>query len=295
MRNLKSDLTITNPEIIPLLYCDILDEKIDLIHQKVFLQVGNQKFMINEILANGLKNLIRKEDKIEYSENYEIINDYFTYIRLIQELFDRIKIKNELERAILLKILIEEGYFSINQHFSFNIVKEKIKMFQGLEVIIGNGCCRNISSFYQDIFIKENHPLIFGGTLSSDGSISNHSNHVMNLIKFHDKLYGYDLTNGLIFSFVNRYQMKASGNKTYYMTYTSYWDLVYTDYELNEINNNLDNYASSISPTISTNKHIKYIKEVNKIIDENAKLLVNFHNKTDKIRQDIKEKILVKK
>ncbi len=89
-----------------------------------------------------------------FRENRELIELYNKYIGNIIELFDFIKTnKSDLFYAILCDILIDAGFFSADRNFSSkNDDFKEISIKRGINIINGEGICRNIACFYEDIF-----------------------------------------------------------------------------------------------------------------------------------------------
>jgi len=298
MKRVKKNIFVTEDEIENLCN-DIVDEKVDLIYQNVFLIDGKRKILINEKLASAFQKTITKYEKKESEKNKEIINDYYKFINLIRELFEKLKLDNELETIILLKELINIGLFSANETFLPRLKCDEIWHFEGISVVNGSGCCRHLASFYQNIFRDLKHPTFLGGNLSEKKLKLMRkpiiSNHAINLVNYHDQLLGYDISNEIVFSFINKNQLRDIFSKNSFFTYKSYWDLLHFNYSCEDINKNLDLFKRNVGAKISREEYEQVLLNVKKIIDANLKLFNMFFNYTYKLKNQIHEQILVKK
>lgn len=293
MINLRRDLIVKSPAEISNLYLRISKEECDLFYQKVYLKRKKHKRLINKDIFEFPKKVAMDEKLKEYNCNYDAIEEYYQYINLIRELLDYLKIENELQAAILIRNLVEIGYFSANNTFEHKRSREKLKFYQGINIVLGDGCCRDIAAFYQDIFKERfKHNLVFAGVLDKSPLIFERTNHIINLINYHEQLYGYDLINGLLFAFASKYKMKTIDGTKHSMVYRSYWDLFFTDYSFDEIQAHIDEFEPNLKYSISKEEYAQIMQMVRKKIDENIKLLKHFQQSTNSSKEGIKRLIL---
>lgn len=77
-------------------------------------------------------------------------------------LADQIGFSDDIDKMVLMSMLINFGYLSKNDNYNGKIVEEALELYQGaifelgLIPIIGNGCCRHISSLAKLILDKFN-------------------------------------------------------------------------------------------------------------------------------------------
>ncbi len=273
---------------------NVINEKIDLLHQKVILlnKDTGSRTDITEFTYKILKGIVENEKDGIYNENKELIDDYNKYINAVRELFDGFKIKDELLSAIVLRYMIKKGYFSVKGKFAFEEYKEPIPLNDGLTIITGRGCCRNMAYFYSDVFDGiYKHPLAYGGFISDNQEAAT-SNHVINLASYNDRLLGYDLTNGLVFRFLDKEHMFTDEDGPFYLNYSTYWDLVHTKNSYKDVVKNLELYDKSVGNVLSPDDHNKYVRKAFRLIDNNKFKIIKFNIHTHKIKKEINEKTL---
>ena len=142
------------------------------------------------------------QNKIIYNDNIE---QYNNFTKLVAELINDIGEKNNsISYSRIFSKLLYDGYLSDSSHFIVTDQKEyllDIKGFLGIDIINGVGCCRHISSFYQDVFDCLNmsgnalccfEPNITDTSSNLDISITGRANHVINLLKYNGLYYVYD-------------------------------------------------------------------------------------------------------
>ena len=228
------------------------------------------------------KNNIEKEK----NDNIELINLYENFINEVATLLKKLNTyNNPFLYPFLLSNLIALGITSeYNENFnasnSFDLIN-----FLGINVIMGQGVCRNVNSFANDIFnkleLKSNTLFI---SLESN---SMKPNHLITLINLNDKYYGFDVYNNLLFVFKKYNQLKCVNDFTLkdsqvpIFQYYAYFGL--KENQFNELlmklqtHNNIDyNYL----------KHLQLI--ANDIISPDNKDIFEFYNKTKNIKNKIK-------
>ena len=242
-----------------------------------------------------------------YKNNYELVTLYEEYINKIVELFDFIMIKNEdLFYTIVFNILMEIGFFSYNNTFDNSVDNFKeLSIKPGINVIAGYGVCRNIACFYDDVTKHfYDYPLKLCCFDKKDGLTSDtklYGNHMINLTKYHDTIYGFDIMNHCLFNAISKSKLKGF-NVNYYLTHKVYGDLlinVVTDLKLRndyirefEIKKMLLEIASR-HPIITNYDYEKIISDANEFIIRRKKIFQSFLKDNDSLKYEIKEKILI--
>ena len=252
-----------------------------------------------------------KENIVEYNNNLELIKLYDDYIQKLTELFDFLLGKNDdLFYTIVFNILFEIGFFSHNNTFddSMDNFKElSIKL--GISVVNGAGVCRNISCFYEDIFKNIfNYPLslccfnkISDSDKDNDAKI--YSNHMINLSKYQDVIYGFDLINHSLFKPIDKNKLKCL-DTNFYLYHKAMGDLLINvttgltlkDNFLNELKLKKQLLMiSSRADTITKEKYQKLILDANNFIVGHKKIFKSFLEDSTKYKDEIKEKMLLLK
>ena len=148
------------------------------------------------------KKLILEEKRIEA---------YYEFINLVANLIYDLGIKdNSISYSVLISTLALKGYFSENKIKSFsNTPKYDASGFYGMDVIAGNCCCRHFAFFHRDVFDKLGQfSYLFPCVMLEENPSNASANHLVNIIKYGDNLYSYDVGNQLLFGFINGLELQ---------------------------------------------------------------------------------------
>ena len=259
---------------------------------------------LQKIKLKHLKNNIEL-----YNNNLELVTMYDEYIKKIVELFDFVMArKDDLFYTIVFNILMEMGFFSYNHTFNDNLDDfNELSIKPGINIVAGYGVCRNIACFYEDITkYFYNYPLKIccfdkKGELNNDTKL--YGNHVINLTKYHDIIYGFDIMNHCLFTVTSKSKLTGF-NLNYSLIYKMYGDILIklvTDLE------NKNDYVEKLktkkmlleiaarSPIITNNDYEKLINEANEFLINRKKIFQSFLEENAKLTQEINEKMLVLK
>ena len=183
------------------------------------------------------------ERNLEYEKYIRAIKNYYMFLDSVVKLLLSLKIHTPLEYAIAIRYLIINGYLSYNGNYCFSCEFDNELMSNfGMNIICGSGCCRHEVDIFCNLFS------MIG--LYSKKFYCNHSffkylnfnrkraaDHVISLINYEDLLYGFDITNNMLFRFVNQSQMKSL---TYYdpvyLTYKPYYEMIFDGISIEKIN-----------------------------------------------------------
>lgn len=274
---------------------DCADEKI----------IKNYK-IYRDFLANK-KEYNLKKYSAEISTYYAIMKEAKNFLKDIG-----IK-KDAFEYSGALSYLVWNGYFSNNKNFTFKDYElEELSGFEGMNVIYGEGCCRNITRFFKDSFDEKKIPsniilnnIYFDGSEFFDLDIKRNStngplekasfgetyvddneeiaNHSCILFKHNKKYFVYDPTN------INIYAMNGTKGKlvlgdgyiqTHPYSLMTLGDL--EDYEMEYIVSDMSNAKVSYR---SNDKALNKIINGCELLQENSDLCSDFH---DTIKPKIK-------
>lgn len=136
------------------------------------------------------------EDSKKYGDTFI---EYNKFINKLVSFLKKMNLNSSIEFSIAIKYLIDNGYLSKDGVF---YRKEPINEFQsryGLNIIDGNGVCRNYAYFHNDVMKKlgEYCKRYFCASCSCENAENMSANHILNLIKYNDCLYGIDLAKKL--------------------------------------------------------------------------------------------------
>ena len=264
--------------------------------------------MTNEELKQVQLKYIDRNTKM-YNDNKELIDMYNQYIDNIVELFDLIRNnESDLFYTMVFKLLIEIGLLSATHKLTTrdnSFIELPIKF--GMNIVEGRGLCRNFACFYDDVFsCFYNYPL-FMSCLDpfiepNDDSIIL-GNHMINLTKHNDTIYGFDLTNNCLYIPVSENTISSLDN-TITSEYKHQGDvsmkmnrlLKYDDdffKEIRFIKQMLKDYDKH--NYINQEEYEKLKIDVNNFVVGKKEILLNFMYKNEELTQEIKKKMLLLK
>lgn len=139
------------------------------------------------------------EKKSKYLELDVLYNEF---VSKTADLLNQLnKDENLFLYPLLLSNLIELGITGEYMK-EFNIINSvDLNYYFGINVAMGQGVCRNVNSFANDVFKKIG--LKSETLLVSLNSVSIKPNHLITLIKYNDNYFGIDVYNNMIFTFSN--------------------------------------------------------------------------------------------
>ncbi len=257
----------------------------------------NNKTNYKEVISSNI---------YSYIENNELVDLYYKYIEEVVDFFDKlIRDKSDLFYSVFFDILVQKGLFSATNKIVFtnNDFKELSLKF-GLNVINGVASCRNIACFYEDIFcVFYRYPLkicCYDKLIDTKNTGEAYGNHVINITKHDDTLYGIDFRNHSIFTFTGSDELKLMGGN-YTLQYFPDADVLLkavsnTSYRRNIINE-VDREKLIIEeaykkPIITKEEYLKLLEEVKEFYLNKEHVIQSFMFKNKSLQNDIKEKML---
>lgn len=223
-------------------------------------------------------------------ENKDLLELYDNFIDKCARLCRELKVNNDsLSCTNLIGSLISLGIFSnSSDDFNYGVVNKEIDFFEGINIVKGEGVCRNFSSFTYDVLDRLN--LDVENVWCSAFNNLNKTNHTINLVKYKGKFYGVDVYNNLLFSFVNQTDLVSLFNDSIAaccLTLLKY--LTYDGLSMENLLNKLNDFGnSSFIPAISSDSYDLLVSNVNEILIDNNSLLYDFVVDT----KDTKDKIV---
>ncbi len=263
---------------------------------------------MEEKLYNTKFKHIQNNNQIN-EENKDLITIYNNYVNNITELFDLIMDKNNhLFNTLVFDILLEIGFFSYNNQFTSDKDDFKELLIKpGLCVVNGIGLCRNVACFYDDIFKNfYNYPLklcCFDNHFNNDDDTKIYGNHLINLVHYHDNMYGFDNMNHLLFKAINENELNGI-DIDYQLIYKPLGDiLIRLSTELDIYDDYLDKIKliksilqmASKQKTISIEKYQELINRANDFIIQRKKIFKSFLNDNIDYKEKIHKKMLLLK
>lgn len=236
---------------------------------------------------------MRYEQGILYNDE---INEYNNFLHILKELMESLGFNTSLENIIAISYLIKNGYLSYEKSFDIKSPTDDLEIKYGMSIICGMGCCRNFSSFGNDILnLLGYYSKIFycytPTFILSRFSYSEEANHVINLIEHDGVKYGIDMYNGdtlygfknkLILSSISSYYFKSIRYKPYYEIVTGESTFDDIDFQLEIFNN--ESKKNKISSFVYEDGIRAHTLEV---MSRHTDLFEDFHSKTKDIKKDL--------
>lgn len=298
--------------------------------------------------VNDLKIINQQEDKsiLNYTKKYqdqininkeiykEELKLYKQILKDAKDLVYNLGIdNNSISYSIIISNLLWQGYLSVNKTFNFNSTdNEKFLDLAGLEsfdVILGEGCCRHLTPFLDDILselnisakdiinytvpIKPNRKAIIKIERKDDENYPYGTyylydekeeepplgDHMSSLIIQNNNYYIYDVTNLLTFKVDNITKEKLTGTMydgEGYIKLKAYSLMQKYNLNFNEIRTILsDIKKQDKSDFITKSEYETIVKYTNNICINSKDIFNSFHNKIKPDLKTIKEKVLSKK
>ena len=265
--------------------------------------ISKQKNSLIPYTPMETSSLILKERKIIWDREKTIFKDaleqYDDFISKIAVLIHELGYSSVLECSLMVGYLIDNGYLSYDFDFIDGNPKKEIIHRLGTSILTGTGCCRNYSNMLKDVLSCMNEYV--DTMFCYQGKIkftNNKANHMINLVKHEDYIYGLDLYNNKkLFRFENPIELKE-------ITYARHSSLLYKpDYEVLVGETDWDTVKEKLKlfqdmsekKTIGHFEYEKYYKRAvrNKMDNEHDRLF-DFHEKTKLLKKEIADSIIKK-
>ena len=257
--------------------------------ERVYLKDVNiyeRNFLLNE---QNFWNIRRVYDGILYSN---LIKDYEDYIKIASKLVNEITPNNDdLSKINTIMYLIRDGIFSYTNSFidkspCVDIIRSKT----GINILEGSGCCRHFASFINDIMPESTHLTCVGEVTDP---LESEANHVINKINYNGKIYGFDAFNGVLFDFINKFEMLEIGEDDMRLYYKPYAEVMFYKRSFEEIKNFLEQIRESGKKSITAFELKEIEFSVARSIYCNKGLIQDFKSDTrvqlESINEQIKE------
>ncbi len=257
-----------------------------------------------EIILKNIKNNIEV-----YNENKELITIYNEYIGKIVEFFDFIrKDESDFFYSVVFDILANIGFFTYGRNLNDHADNFKeLHIKPGMSIVNGDGVCRNIACFYQDIFSYfYNYPLLFC-CLDPQGQHGEDElcfgNHVINLTYHKGLMYGFDAINHCAFVPVSNDGMNGLGFD-YPLTFAPQGNLMLGLKSILEDNRRFLDEREIIERILKETKKEKFmtkddfnkiVADANAFIIERKKIIQDFLVQNEDLTYEIHKKMLLLK
>ncbi len=240
--------------------------------------------------------LLREEHLEEQARDFKkyrwTIARYNVFLDELASELEKYNLSSPLEYSVFLNYILDDGYLSNNCKFRHRESGKEITGKLGVNVVLGEGCCRNISEFHRDLFKKlELTSMPFYCYQGVGRGTNKPANHVINLIEHKDNIYGIDLhNNSRLYHFKKPLVMELiSFLEDGKLTYKPYYGLIVDGDSLENIKRNIRLFEEcSKMRTIgsfSYNDVVKY--SAKEKLESRKNDLIKFDEKTKKLKRKI--------
>ncbi|MBQ1813101.1 MAG: hypothetical protein II119_04065 [Bacilli bacterium] len=256
--------------------------------------------MIDRYGGSGLIDLVKvSEDSYDLVRDMElyvghiILSYYDEFLKLYSEYLNEISIPNNpISKLENVSSLLWEGLFSYEDSFEYMPIESTFASKQGVDVVLGKGVCRHVSSFTTDLLLKS-------GTYCEDflcfSSYSqlcetldgNAANHQANLLKYDGNYYVYDVLSNRLLRFISPIELTDYSGECF-LYYKPKLDLQCGFISLEELEMKLIGFnSSSNSIGIERKEYDEIVKETTILFARKLKLLSELKSESDKIKVKI--------
>ena len=238
------------------------------------------------------------EESIIYKD---ILKEYKKFIIILANLLKNMNLKTSIEYSVAIKYLIDKGYLSKKLEFKQIEPINELQSNYGLNIITGEGICRNYTDFHKDIMEELNQYVkrfycVEGSPMFK--AKSQKANHVLNLIRYDETLYGIDLFNAnKLYKFKDEYTLnEISFNSNIKLRYKPYYEIINENKTITDLFNTLKTFKEE-----SKKNHIKpllyydvILKDVLSYLPKEKDMYIDFHNTTKTLKKNISDEIFKK-
>ena len=232
----------------------------------------------------------------EYFENKKyayLINIYKKYISKVSDLVHELEIKNnQISTIQIISHLLLNGVFSYNNSFEKGRgIKDILISRNGLNIINGIGCCRNVSAFLKDVIEGvDEFPCVISNISDKHLAKEREVNHTINLIYYNGIPYGFDAyNNGNLYKMISEFEMVPFNEKLkYYIYYKPYYDMIYNGRSLLDIKQSLEYYKQVCGNHISKEEFEEILKLTKDRIKNGEYLVKDFKSDTKNLLCELK-------
>ena len=246
------------------------------------------------------RRLERLEKIQEEKEKYKTaLEEYNLFLDMTADLLRSLNLSNSLEYSTAISYLIHCGCLSKDgKKIDRSVTEYDVELLSniGINIVLGEGCCRNISQMHKDLFDRlKMHSKKFYCVQSNykigKDAFKEPANHVANLITFDKKLYIFDGYNhSKLYKFVSPYEAFIISNKKFkYLVYKPYFELIFEENTMENIRKSYLYFKNDSESThITADEWINnYRAKALNYMKKNRELLKCFCSDTEEIKSDI--------
>ncbi|MBR4178420.1 MAG: hypothetical protein IKR57_03635 [Bacilli bacterium] len=270
----------------------------------------NENFYLydDEIALNAIE--YRKRERLEQMRKElslyrDTLEEYNEFLNKVVELLKSLDLSNSLEYSIALSYLIHKGYLSYNGNVDKKKTVYDIELISnpGINIVLGEGCCRNYSQIHKDVMDKLDIPskkfyCVQSGLRIKKKGFEVPANHVANMINFDKRLYIIDCFNDArLYKMVSSYEAFIISHTAYkYFIYKPYYELIFGESDLKGIKRSYEVFKKD-----SKNRHLSAHEWIDGIradtisyLDKNKKEFEGFSIDTKEMKEDIYNSLMLR-
>ena len=228
--------------------------------------------------------------------NAALVDNYNLLIKKTADALKTLNLRNQVECALGVCYVLQEGYFSVNKKYEYATPKDGVPSKPGINMVTGEGNCRNITGAGQDILFELGYntkrlyccyglPVFIGRLRKAD--------HVINLIEHKGLSYGIDMCNhGDLYTFKNGLVLREiSFKRPRQMAYKPYYNVLIGQESFDEMLENVKQYErESKMPHLTAEDYYGIIGKftINRL-EHHKDIFEDLHEETKILKQEICE------
>jgi len=238
------------------------------------------------------------EESILYKD---LLKEYKKFIKILASLLQNMNLLTSIEYSVAIKYLIDKGYLSTNLEFKQIEPLNELQSNYGLNIITGEGICRNYTDFHKDIMEELNQYVkrfycVEGSPMFK--AKKQKANHVLNLIIYEEALYGIDLFNAnKLYKFKDEFTLsEISYDSNIKLRYKPYYEMLNESKNIKDLFNTLKIFKEE-----SKKNHIKpllyydvILKDLLSYLPKEKDMYMDFHSTTKALKKNISDELFKK-
>ena len=262
---------------------NIYDERVYLVGDNDALSAFRNECVKNRFLYSLERELYK-----------DVLKEYRKLISMTADLLRTLGLSSSIDYSLALSYLIKNGFLSQNLTFDSKEPTFEVKSTYGINIIMGEGCCRNYSDLHKAV-MEELQLFCKSFYCVADESMSEaktlKANHVLNLVNYEDVLYGIDIFNSdKLFYFKTAFILKEIAHfSSSKLRYKPYYDLTISSETYDEMIENIMLFDAE-----SKKRHLSafqywdaIVPDMKSYMKKNRDMFMDFHSDTSEIKDNI--------
>lgn len=260
-------------------------------NDKCYIGPNTSAIEIGKAVFLGTRHRIKSfNEDVDFPEAKK---EYRIYIRMIADLLKELHLPNNpLYYSVVLQRMIYRGYCSVKKYRYVEDVKDILDYTEGINVIAGQGVCRNSTAFIDDVLRRLDFPtekFYCNSHRTARQRQSKGVDHVLNIITIDGVKYGYDSTNRQFLRFINDSDLRAYlPNGEEVIQHLKPYAALSAGDTPEELSQKMQTYLdASLTPQISEEEVNEIIYRSSELVNKNERAFNAFKDYTQERKQKI--------